>query len=138
MATKNRTNKKRGAKSSSGKRMTLASRLERELPRRVGEYVNEVQALLDRLEREFQRASQRTRLQATRLLRQASRQLGSIEERGQSNWMRLLSRYREEAARMLRALEGAIAPSAAIAKGARKATTRRAAPRRATKRARKG
>src|SRR5688500_8554046 len=126
MATKKRPNRKRATKKPATRRMTLASRLERELPRRVGEYVNEVQGLLDRLEREFKRASVRTRTQATRLLRQASRQLGSIEQRGQSNWMRLLSRYREEAARMLRALEGAIAPTAAVATGSSKATTRRA------------
>jgi hypothetical protein len=120
MATRKTTKKARRATRPGGRRSTLAARLERELPRRVGEYVTEVQGLLDRLEREFQRASLRTRAQATRLLRQASRQLGTIE-RGQSNWARLVGRYRGEAARVLRALETAIAPAAP-----RKATTRRA------------
>src|SRR5262245_9375256 len=106
-----RTRRPRRVTGARALRARLASRLERELPSRVSEYVNEVQALLDRLEREFQRASERTRIQAARLLRQASRQLGSIEERGQSNWARLVGRYRDEAARVLRALQEAIAPT---------------------------
>jgi hypothetical protein len=130
MATTRRNVSKKGRRTSM--RAKLASRLERELPRRVGAYVNEVQLLLDRLEREIQRASRRTRAEATRLLRQASRQLG-IVERGQSNWARLVSRYREEAARVLRTLEGAIAPRGAMrASRARLARTARKLPKRRT------
>jgi len=134
------TRKKKTARSRRARRPTrasalrarLASRLERELPTRVSEYVNEVQALLDRLEREFQRASERTRAQASRLLRQASRQLGSIEERGQSNWARLVGRYRDEAARVLRALQTAIAPSTPAKRSRRRTVIASSGPRTTT------
>jgi hypothetical protein len=138
MATKKRTVRNRGRKRGA-LRASIASRLERELPRRVGAYVNEVQRLLDRLEREIQRASRRTRAEATRLLRQARSQLG-IVERGQSNWASLVARYREEAARVLRTLEGAIAPSGGAMRSARARlahTSRKLPKRRPTSRARK-
>jgi hypothetical protein len=100
----------------------------------VSGYVGEVQRLLDRLEREITRASERTRFEATRLLRQASKQLGTIEQRGQSNWARLAARYRNEAARLLSAIQEAIAPASARSR----AGTGRARRRARSGRARRG
>jgi hypothetical protein len=92
--------------------MQLASRIERRLPARIGEVVDEVQGLLDRLEREVHKASASTRREATRLLREASRALGKLEGQAEARGRRLASHYVEEASRLVEKLRKTIAAPA--------------------------
>ena len=50
--------------------------------------------------------------QAARLLRDASRQLGRIEARGEAGWKRLTAPYRRDAKKLLDRLERAVRPRA--------------------------
>ncbi len=142
MATRNkktkttaRRNKRTTKKKSPANRAATVSavasaldRLERQLPPRLADYIAQLQARLDRLEKQIQQAQDTTMQRATRLLREASRNLGRLEVRGESGWERLSNRYRAEAVRLLRRLEKAIAPvKTAGKKSARKKSTRKAA-----------
>jgi hypothetical protein len=105
--------KKRGKRSATTTKQVRSSlaRIEREIPRRVGEYVDEMQSLLDRLERKIQKAGTRVTKEATYLLRQASRQLGKIEGQAEARGREIASHYGEEASQLLDRLRKAIAPA---------------------------
>jgi len=109
MAT--RKGKKRTAKKS-GSRRSRTSRVKADLTHGLAEYVDEVQAMLDSLEREMAEAGTRTQREAARLLREASKQFGRVEKRGEEIWRAWTARTREEALRLIDSLRDAIAPAA--------------------------
>jgi ElaB/YqjD/DUF883 family membrane-anchored ribosome-binding protein len=111
MATKKKA-KKRTAKKTASRR-GRAARSKVNLPHSIAEYVDEVQAMLDNLEREMAKAGTRTQREASRLMREASRQLGRVEKRGEELWREWTGRTRDEAVRLIDNLRGAIAPPAA-------------------------
>ena len=90
-----------------GARSTLA-RLEEELPDTLAQISTQVRRRLTRLEREIQRSAASRRF--TRLLRDASHQLGRWEAEGERRWRKLGTTARKDAARLLRRLERAIEP----------------------------
>jgi hypothetical protein len=96
------------------------SRIEAELPVSLRDYVGEVEAQLNRLEKRIEDAGSAARKRATRLLREASKQLGSLEERGEAAWGRLTASYRKEAVSLLDRLEAAIEPAAPVAPAKRR------------------
>jgi len=128
MAT--RTKKKTARKSAPSRAL---ARLEERVPARFGDYVSQMQGRLDRLEKQISAAQTTAMKRATHLLKDASRQLGRLEERGEKGWRRLSMRYRREAVKLLRRIEDAIAPPPTR----RKSATRKAAPRARAQRARK-
>ena len=89
------------------------------------EYVDDVQLYLTKLEKQIEKAQASTRRNATRLLREASHQVGVIETRGQKAWARLTTKYRLEAVEMLQRLETAIAPPESKQKRQRKTRSKK-------------
>jgi hypothetical protein len=106
-------------KASRRKSASLAG-IEFELPRNLEDFRKSVQANLTRLEKEVERGSVWARRRAARLLREASHQLGRVEEKGEAGWRRLAEPYRNDLVRLLRRLERAVRPPAR--KAARKTT----------------
>lgn len=98
-----------------------------ELPPTLRDYVQRVEKRLDRLERDVTRAQLDARRRAARLLREASRQLGRLEVRGEAGWRRLTTPYRRQLVDLLRRLEKAVSPPSQRKTGARKKATRRKA-----------
>jgi hypothetical protein len=107
------TKKKKSARKSSA--LNLGG-LEARLPGTLRGYVREVESLLNRLEKEITKAGANARSNSARLLREASRWIGALEERGEGAWDRLTGPYRREAARLLDRLESALTPAKKTAK----------------------
>lgn len=122
------TKKKKAARKSSS--INLGG-LEARLPGTLRGYVREVESLLNRLEKEITKAGANARSSSARLLREASRWVGALEERGEGAWDRLTGPYRREAARLLDRLESALTPAKKKAK--KKATKKKVAKKKATK-----
>ena len=127
---------KRGAKgrgtarrNALGAARSAFARIEAELPVNLRDYVREVEAQLNHLEKRIEEAGSSARKRATRLLREASKQLGSLEERGEAAWGRLTAPYRKEAVALLDRLEAAIAPPATPPKPRRKRARKKKASR---------
>jgi hypothetical protein len=107
-------------KKSLGTARTLIARIESELPKALGDYVSRVERELNKLERHIERAGSSARKRATRLLRDASKQLGAVEARGEAAWQRLTAPYRKDAVALLERLENAIGPTKPARKPARR------------------
>lgn len=130
MATKRKSAKRQSpTRRVVGVAQSAIARIEAELPASLRDYVEQVEAQLNRLETRIEKAGASARRQATRLLRDASKQLGSLEERGEAAWGRLAGRYRADVVALLDRLEAAIAPPRA----AKKARPRRAARKKAAR-----
>ena len=95
-------------------------RLEAQLPSRLREYVKLAERRLDAVERNVGKAGARAQRDAVRLMREASRKIGQLEERGEAGWRRLTARYRKEALQLLHRLERAIEPAGARSQARRK------------------
>ena len=95
-----------------GAARSAIARIEAELPTNLRDYVRQVEGQLNRLEKRIEKAGASARKEATRLLREASKQVGSLEERGEAAWGRLSAPYRKQAVALLDRLEAAIAPAA--------------------------
>ena len=107
-----------------GAARSAIARIEAELPTSLRDYVKQVEGQLNRLEKRIEKAGASARKQATRLLREASKQVGSLEARGEAAWSRLTAPYRKEAVTLLDRLEAAIEP-ASPAKPRRKRARKR-------------
>jgi hypothetical protein len=118
MATKKK-GKKRTIKKTPLRR-GRASRAKVDLRRSLSEYVEEVQAMLDDLERELAKAGTRTQREAGRLLRETSRQFGRVEKRGEELWQAWTERTRKEALHLIDSLRGAVAPATRAGRKIRK------------------
>jgi hypothetical protein len=84
-----------------------------ELPRNLQEFRKRIEAQLNALERDTARARTETRRRAARLIREASRQLGRLEAKGETGWRQLAESYRKELVRLLERIERALAPKGA-------------------------
>jgi hypothetical protein len=112
-----------------GAARSAIARIEAELPASLRDYVGQVEGQLNRLEKRIEKAGASARKQATRLLREASKQVGSLEARGEAAWSRLTAPYRKEAVTLLDRLEAAIAPPATSPKPRRKRARKKKASR---------
>jgi hypothetical protein len=83
-----------------------------ELPRNLQDFRKRIETQLNALERDAARARTETRRRAARLIREASRQLGRLEAKGESGWRQLAESYRKELVRLLERIERALAPKA--------------------------
>ena len=113
MATRRKKVRRKSAarRKAIGAARSAIARIEAELPKNLRDYVTQVETQLNRLEKRIERAGTSARRQATRLLREASKQIGSLEARGEAAWRRLTAPYRKEAGALLDRLEAAIAPA---------------------------
>ena len=113
MATRKKKARRKGAarRKAIGAARSAIARIEAELPRNLRDYVKQVETQLNRLEKRIEKAGASARKQATRLLREASKQIGSVEARGEAAWGRLTAPYRKDAVKLLDRLEAAIAPA---------------------------
>jgi hypothetical protein len=100
--------------------------LEERLPKTLREYSRSVRKELSRIERDVEKVTAAARKRAIKLLREASVELGRLEERGEQAWLRISTPYRRRAAALLSQLEKAVAPPAkARRKAAKKKVTKR-------------
>jgi hypothetical protein len=109
------------------------ARIEGELPPTLAQFSRRIRVGLGDLEKRLERAGAVYRRRGTRLLREASHQLGRFEAEGELRWRRLTARARREASQLLHRLERELGPPARAARKARRAK----AVRRARKAARK-
>ena len=132
MATRKAPARKKAAKKSARRKPARSTaraslkRLEDELPPTLREFARGVRLRLTRLEREIHKAEVARRKRWTKLLRDASHQLGRFEAQGERQWKKLTLQARKEALSVLKRLERAVAPpKPKRKKAARKATLKR-------------
>lgn len=104
--------------------------LEEDLPRTLREYSRKAQKELTRIERDIEKVTATTRRRGVKLLREASHELGRLEQQGEKAWRDLSVPYRKRAVKMLQKLEKAVAPPSRTRK---KATKKKVAKKKATK-----
>jgi len=109
------------------------ARLDRELPKTLREYSSSVRKELTRIERDVEKVTATTRKRGIKLFREASYELGRLEQQGEKAWARLTNPYRRRAVALLRQLEKAVAPPA---KARKKVAKKKASKKKATKRPR--
>ncbi len=97
------------------------ARLGLELPPTLAQFAHRVRSRLTRLERRIRKTASPYRRRSTKLLRDASHQLGRYATRGARGWRRLTTRARRDAAKLLRSLEKAVEPQRPRRKTTRKA-----------------
>jgi colicin import membrane protein len=105
------------------------ARIESSLPKTLREYSRSVQRELARIERDVEKVTATTRKKGIKLLREASHELGRLEQQGEKAWKRLSTPYRRRAVTLLKQLEKAVAPPTAARKKVAKKTTKKAATR---------
>lgn len=110
------TRKKKQAKKKTGTRKAARSsksalgRLEAELPKSLRDYVKRVERGFSGIEKTIEKAGAGAQKRALRAVRDAGKQLGRLEDRGEAAWARLTVAARKEAVSLLDRLEAAIAP----------------------------
>ena len=129
---------KKAKKSNTG----TVARIESNLPRTLREYSRSVQRELSRIERDVEKVTATTRKNGIKLLREASHELGRLEQQGERAWLRLSLPYRRRAVSLLKQLEKAVAPAKATRKKAakkkvakKKTTKKKVAKKKTTKKA---
>lgn len=121
MAARKKTTRKKTAR-----RVAFSiDQLEQELPQNLRDYVRGVRRGLTALEKQILEARRDRRQRWTRVLREASHELGKLEERGERAWKERATQVRRDAVALLRRLEKAIEPKT----GSRKKATRKKASR---------
>lgn len=149
MSARKKTTRRKAGRSRNAPAGTRAAaaidRLEQELPENLRDYVRNVRSGLTALEKQIQEARRDARVRWTRLLREASHELGKLEERGERVWQQRAIQARRDAASLLRRLEKVIEPKRSRKKAAskkagrkkasrKKATSKRAGRKKATRR----
>lgn len=138
MAARRIPRKRRAPAQARARRKTRASlqrslaRMEEELPRTLAQFSRRVQARLGDLEKRLQKAGAVYRRRGTRLLREASHQLGRFEAEGELRWRRLTARARRDALQVLRRLERELGPAPKARKKVAKPRHRKLAARKPT------
>ena len=133
-AQRKKPGRKQPARKARTRRSATLTRLEYEPPPTLREYAKQVRRRLNQLEKQIEKARVQVRRRATRLLREASHELGKLHVGGEAGWRGLAAPYRRDLVALLRRLEKALAPPAPrkpVRKAAaRKSTTRgRVSPR---------
>jgi len=116
-ARKKVTRKKATGRKKTARKKSAFGRLEAELPKSLRDFRNQVRKNLNQLERDIERAFPAARKRTARIIRDASHELGRIEERGEAAWRKGLAKATKDAQKMtkdaqslLRKLERAVAP----------------------------
>jgi hypothetical protein len=122
MATKKKRSRRRPT--AAARAGMAIARLEKRLPERLGDYVKQLREGLATLEKQVADAQANTRRQAASVLREATHQLGQLEERGEAAWRRLTGQYRKDAEQVLERVERAILAGTGTPRGASKKSKR--------------
>jgi hypothetical protein len=109
-ATAKKTARKKGAKKTSRKktgRITASDLLGAELPKSLKALSRQLRRDLNAIEKQIETARKETRRSLTRVVRDASHHLGTLEARGQKEWRKMSSRARSEVERTLKRVKRA-------------------------------
>jgi hypothetical protein len=135
-ARKKAARKKTTARKKSAKSKSALVRIEEGLPKTLRDFGKQVRRNLDQLERDIERAIPVARKRTARIIRDASHELGRIEERGEVFWRKGVAQATKEARKMtndaqglLRKLERSVATAKPKKKVARKKAARKKAAR---------
>jgi hypothetical protein len=111
-ARKKTTAKKATRKKAVKKRTTKSTltRIEDELPPNLRDYAKQVHKQMNALERDLERAVPKARRGIARLIREASRNLGAAEARGEKAWQKRAAHLTRDSQKLMRKLERAVAP----------------------------
>lgn len=122
---KKKTRKKSSGRKRGGSSKSALQRIEDELPKDLKSYSRRVRRGLSQLEKEIEGAGRDARKRWTRLLRDVSHQLGTIEAKGEKEFRRRTTKVRRDAVKVLKRLEKAIAPPRSRKKKASKKKARK-------------
>jgi DNA topoisomerase VI subunit B len=109
-ATAKKTTRKKAAKKTARKklgRIAASDLLGAELPKSLKALSRQLRRDLNAIERQIQTARKETRRSLTRVVRDASHHLGTLEARGQKEWRKMSSRARSEVERTLKRVKRA-------------------------------
>ncbi len=109
-ATAKKTARKKGAKKTSRKktgRIAASDLLGAELPKSLKALSRQLRRDLNAIEKQIETARKETRRSLTRIVRDASHHLGTLEARGQKEWRKMSSRARSEVERTLKRVKRA-------------------------------
>lgn len=103
-ATAKKTIRKKAAKKTGRKkirRITTSDLLGAELPKSLKALSHQLRRDLNAIEKQIETARKETRRSLTRVVRDASHHLGTLEARGQKEWRKMSARARSEVERTL-------------------------------------
>ena len=110
-ATRKKTTKKKVAKKKVAKKKTAkkkASALGSELPKSLSHFGDQLRRDLNKVEKQVETAGRNARRSLTRLVRDASHQLGSLEARGQREWKKRSKQAEKDVQRIVNRVKKAI------------------------------
>jgi hypothetical protein len=109
-ATAKKTTRKKAAKKTGRKkigRIAASDLLGEELPNSLKALSHQLQRDLNAIEKQIETAGKETRRSLTRVVRDASHHLGTLEARGQKEWRKMSTRARGEVERTLKRVKRA-------------------------------
>ena len=109
-ATAKKTTRKKAAKKTGRKkigRIAASDLLGAELPKSLKALSSQLRRDLNAIERQIETAGKETRRSLTRVVRDASHHLGTLEARGQKEWRKMSARARSEVERTLKRVKRA-------------------------------
>jgi hypothetical protein len=109
-ATAKKTTRKKAAKKTGRKkigRIAASDLLGAELPKSLKALSSQLRRDLNAIERQIETARKETRRSLTRVVRDASHHLGTLEARGQKEWRKMSARARSEVERTLKRVKRA-------------------------------
>jgi hypothetical protein len=109
-ATAKKTTRKKTAKKTGRKkigRIAASDLLGAELPKSVKALSRQLRRDLNAIEKQIETAGKETRRSLTRVVRDASHHLGTLEARGQKEWRKMSARARSEVERTLKRVKRA-------------------------------
>jgi hypothetical protein len=104
-ATRKKTAKKTGRKKI--RRIAASDLLGAELPKSLRALSRQLRRDLNGIEKQIETAGKETRRSLTRVVRDASHHLGTLEARGQKEWRKMSARARSEVERTLKRVKRA-------------------------------
>lgn len=99
--------KKKAAKKKPARRKTTAKKLTGDLPKSLSAFAREFRRDLNAIEKEIESAGRDARRGLTRVVRDASHQLGVLETRGQKEWRSISKKARTEVERTVKRVKRA-------------------------------
>ncbi len=104
-ATRRKTTRKKATRKKATRRAAL---LGERLPASVGALTRQLRTDLNAIEKQIQTAGKDTRRSLTRVMRDASHQLGVLEARGQKGWRTASRKARSEVERIVKRVQRAV------------------------------
>jgi hypothetical protein len=107
-ATKKKAATKKRAKKKATKKKTLSSAFGSELPKSLRQFGAQIRRDLNKVEKQVESAGRNARRSLTRLVREASHQLGALEARGEREWKKRSRKAEKDIQRIVKRVKEAI------------------------------